>query len=283
MWLLMWLSFYTWSLVDCFYKEKGHSWIYAGKTNNPLRKIFGNMINMQSELWNINASTFRKYGIICIAIYRMIPDEESGIRNGNVRVSIKSGPVPNGYPIPRLPDTRPEPKIFFQYPIRTRFIFKIIWYIRHSLMQNQSRTEHSKLSSSHRLSVAVYFLPGDSLSSWRWHKTALSWPCHWDGPGCLNILLMTFFWIMNMKRSIMTQSFTNYIISKCFIQFKITNTTKPSSFQAFWQNNRGMDKLHWNYCWNKKLRDTSCIRSQSFKRWMRYAFGLLMNNDKETG
>ena len=29
----------------------------------------------------------RKYGIICIAIYRMIPDEESGIRNGNVRVS----------------------------------------------------------------------------------------------------------------------------------------------------------------------------------------------------
>ena len=34
------------------------------------------------HIWN-----FRKYGIICIAIYRMIPDEESGIRNGNVRVS----------------------------------------------------------------------------------------------------------------------------------------------------------------------------------------------------
>ena len=33
----------------------------------------------------------RKYGIICIAIYRMIPDEESGIRNGNVRVSVKVG------------------------------------------------------------------------------------------------------------------------------------------------------------------------------------------------
>ena len=90
MWLLMWLSFYTWSLVDCFYKEKGHSQIHTGKTNSPLQKIFGNMINMPSELWN-KQCTFRKYGIICIAIYRMIPDEESGIRNGNVRVSIKSG------------------------------------------------------------------------------------------------------------------------------------------------------------------------------------------------
>lgn len=28
----------------------------------------------------------RRYGIICIAIYRKIPDEESGIRHGNVRV-----------------------------------------------------------------------------------------------------------------------------------------------------------------------------------------------------
>ena len=32
----------------------------------------------------------RKYGVLCIAIYRRIPDEESGIRNGNVRVRLYS-------------------------------------------------------------------------------------------------------------------------------------------------------------------------------------------------
>lgn len=34
------------------------------------------------------AAICRKYGVLCIAIYRRIPDEESGSRNGNVRVRL---------------------------------------------------------------------------------------------------------------------------------------------------------------------------------------------------
>ena len=58
---------------------------------NEMHQILGNMglSALPSSLIQSNSNSnfnFRKYGIICIAIYRMIPDEESGIRNGNVRV-----------------------------------------------------------------------------------------------------------------------------------------------------------------------------------------------------
>ena len=162
---------------------------------------------------------FRKYGIICIAIYRMIPDEESGIRNGNVRVRVKPA---------------------------------------HSckIKQEQHTSKHLPLTGSQWMFISsqVVLSAPDAGTKLLYHDHVI---------GMVQVALRSIEWLCFEYETVnndtqactrfhTTQSFTYYIILKCFRKFKVTNTTKQSSFQAFWQNNRGMDKLHWNHCWNKE-------------------------------